>query len=436
MKNPKLKLTLISLLSIVIVFILSLCIYLLTFSQNPKVNNLSIEESNILINTLNQLYPEKIISYPEYDISKYNENLQINAKSAILIDAKTGTIVYEKNADEIIPPASMTKLVVMYTIFKEIQKGKISLKDIVPLPPESWAINAPPQSSLMYLSKGDIVTLEQLMLGMSVMSGNDAAVACACYVAGTVENFIKIMNQHMADIGLTNTKFVDSSGYSELNQTTAREFVQFIRIYLNTFPEALTKFHNKTHMTFKGTTFTSTNKVLGKVEGIDGIKTGFIYESGYNYALTCIRNNTRIISIIMGGPGQNSIEGNKFRIIDSSLLTEWFYSYYHNVMLEQDNFNVNVFLGTTNATKLIPSSFSLITLPKSDDKLTVKKNIPQYVNAPIKVGEQLGSLEYYLGNTLVKTVPLVSDRNINKSNSIKVMIDKIVRIFYKFSFTN
>jgi D-alanyl-D-alanine carboxypeptidase (penicillin-binding protein 5/6) len=145
--------------------------------------------------------------------------LALYAKSAILVDTATGNILFEKNADAIIPPASMTKIALMYVVFQEIAAGNISLTDIVELPPESWWINAPPGSSLMFLEEGQIVTLEELLIGLSVASGNDAAIAVAYHVAGSVPEFCARMTQEMRKLGLQVTTFVEPSGYSEKNIT-------------------------------------------------------------------------------------------------------------------------------------------------------------------------------------------------------------------------
>lgn len=425
MKFSKTKIVLFSILTILLISCISFGIYVSTFFNITECKELSLDQFRKLDLVKKEKFPNEIISYPEYTISNSNE-IYLNASSGILINYETGSILYEKNADEIIPPASMTKLVVIYTILKEVEAGNISLTDIVPLPPESWAINAPPQSSLMFLAEGDVVTLDDLILGMAVMSGNDAAVACACYISGSVEKFIQRMNQEVLDIGLINTRFVDSSGYSENNQTTPRDFVKFVRTYIKTFPETIEKYHSKKQMVFKGITFNSTNKVLGKVLGLDGLKTGFIYESGYNYALTCKRENSRIIGILMGGPGLNSIEGTNFRIQDTIQLTDWYYNNFENVSFKYFNYIMKVFEGQEN-TLQIKSAYTpaYVTVLKNSGEVRILKEIPEYLKAPVKAGDKIGELKYYMGDTLVQTVPLIADRDIEKGNIFKKTLDKL-----------
>ena len=192
-----------------------------------------------------------VVCAEEQVIAIENEtDLQLDATSVILMEYETGRVLYEKNADEIIPPASMTKLVVMYVVFQEIATGRISLDDIVPLPPESWAINAPPMSSLMFLGEGQTVTLRELLLGLAVASGNDAAIAVAHYTCGSVESFVERMNSEMEALGLVHTRFVEPSGYSELNLTTPREFAAFAKTYIERYPESLTLFHSQPSISY------------------------------------------------------------------------------------------------------------------------------------------------------------------------------------------
>ncbi|MDY5048366.1 MAG: serine hydrolase, partial [Treponema porcinum] len=155
---------------------------------------LSQSQKQSLEAVLNQAYPERTAVLRPLPYPVNPAVLDVRARSAIAVNMQNGCVLYEKNADEIIPPASMTKLFVMYVVFEEIKKGTVSLKDTVPLPPECWACNMPPHSSLMFLGKNQIVTLEELLTGLAVCSGNDAAYAVADYICGEMEAFIGRMN--------------------------------------------------------------------------------------------------------------------------------------------------------------------------------------------------------------------------------------------------
>ena len=204
--------------------------------QSPEPLSTKEEEELNKIISENFLNKSNSLFTPEYINSAYNSNsLFINARSAILLDSCTGAILYEKNADEVIPPASMTKLVEMYVVLEHVQKGDISLSDEVPLPEKSWAVNLPKDASVMFLSKDQHVTLDELLLGLAVTSGNDASIAIASYVSGSMNDFVYEMNSLIRKLGLSKTYFVESSGYSENNLTTAREFASFSKTTLKNF---------------------------------------------------------------------------------------------------------------------------------------------------------------------------------------------------------
>ena len=206
----------------------------------PLDLNQSYDLQNFLLNHYSEEY--EILRPLSYTIPE--PKLNVWAESAILIDTANGTVLYSKNADEVIPPASMTKLFSMYVVEEEVSAGNLSYDQIIPLPPESWACNMPPHSSLMFLGEGQRVTLEELLLGLSICSGNDAAYALAYTICGTMEAFVERMNQVAADLGLVHTHFVESSGYSELNTTTAREMAAFCRVYLEKHPDSLSRYHS------------------------------------------------------------------------------------------------------------------------------------------------------------------------------------------------
>jgi D-alanyl-D-alanine carboxypeptidase (penicillin-binding protein 5/6) len=166
------------------------------------------------------------------------------SNSAVVIDVATGTVVYTKNPYDEIPPASLTKLMTAHLALSEIKANRAYLDEIVSLPRESWAVNQPPLSSLMGLANGHRVSLRDLLLGMAIFSGNDAATAVALRFAPSVNDFAEMMTQEAVSMGLKKTRFVDASGYSENNMTTAREFTEFCRIYVQTHPESLNDFNS------------------------------------------------------------------------------------------------------------------------------------------------------------------------------------------------
>lgn len=249
-------------------------------------------------------------------VDPLNEVPDLKARSAVLMDAATGMVLFEKNPDEQIPPASLTKLMTIYVAEKEAERRGIPLDEPVRLPKQSWAVNQPPRSSLMFLAQGQIVSLNELFLGMSIPSGNDAAVAVALNFSPTIDAFAKMMNREAVEIGMNDTVFVEPSGISEENLTTARDFAVFCREYLRLYPGNLKKYHSVTQFAYpkasnlrpsmqnRVETIVQGNHIglIYSFDGVDGLKTGYIDESGYNIALTAERNGTRFIAVILGVP--------------------------------------------------------------------------------------------------------------------------------------
>lgn len=420
--------------------------------KNPSYVEPSQEEWLFFQQVKDQRYPQLIVDSLPYPVTP--ADLTVHSGAAILIDAATGSILYEKNADAVIPPASMTKLVVMYVVFQEIATGRISLEDVVPLPPEAWAVNAPPQSSLMFLAEGQTVTLKELLLGLAVASGNDAAVAVAHYVSGSVDKFIERMNREMEILGLEKTRFVEPSGYSELNLTTPREFAAFARVYLARYPESLEAFHSQPSISYpqehnlaewhqdkdQAIFQQSTNKLLGVLPGCDGLKTGFIYESGYNLSLTAQRGKTRFISITMKGPGIGSVEGNRYRVADGTTLMEWAFSCFATHFKQTIKpVSVPVLGGGKNSVTVAPLHTKPLTVPAllkdespaaAANSITVQINIPSYIQAPLRAGDVVGKITYSLGDIVLEEVSLLAVTSIEQGNIFKQLVDKLAVDFF------
>ena len=433
--------------------------------NTPNPPPLSSNEELSLYNSIEKAHPASILQNLPYPVIP--AELPVQAHSAIVIDASNGCVLYEKNADALIPPASMTKLVVMYVVFEELQSGRISLDDIVPLQKEAWAINAPPNSSLMFLGEGQKVSLDELLTGLAVVSGNDAAVAAAQYISGSMEKFIERMNLCVRSLGLRQTRFVESSGYSELNMTTPREFASFCKIYLEKFPESLEKYHSvesftypKAHNLKDGLSYTlalesgnalegtlpitqyATNKTLGEIDGADGIKTGFIYESGYNLALTVNRDGTRFISVTMGGPGRGSVQGNEIRLNDAKIIMDWAFSTFKTLSVQDTLvYHLPVFYGKENALSIVESPYfsrtHTITIPliagfkDGFAKLEREIELPDYIKAPIHAGETVGYCRYMIGDICIETTELISSRSIEKAALLKTALDSAAEFFHK-----
>lgn len=437
-----------SALAVLTFTILILCFFSYSsgYKKPQNARPISEEETEKLSDLLNAMYPEQrtsILKQLPYSIGK--ANLNVWAGSAILIDASNGCVLYEKNADEVIPPASIAKLFVMYIVFKDVAEGKISLDDVVTLPERSWAINMPSDASLMFLGQGQIVTLRELLKGLAVASGNDAALAVADYISGSTKAFVERMNQECAALGLTHTHFVEPSGYDEHNLTTARELAAFCCEYIKRFPQSVEEFHSAPSIKYpleknlpawqkaRGDSAAiyqkNTNPLLGLMEGCDGIKTGFIYESRYNLALTAKRNGVRYISVTMKGTGVGSKQGNAGRIHDGTEMMEWAFANFADFNPDSDlpdSYAIPA-IGSKNTKgkfiKLVPAWKKTITVPHisgasaHEDAVNVKAsvNIPRFIYGEVKQGASYGQIQYKLDDVVLETVPLVADRSYEKA---------------------
>ena len=467
MKSKKLRVSLLVAALLVLSFAVFTGVRAVSFKNTQDVSALTAEESFELTQFLLSEYPDEYQTLKKLPYNISQPVLDVWAKAAILVDVSNGSILYQKNADEIIPPASMTKLFAMYVVEEEIASGRFSYDQIIPLPPESWACNMPPHSSLMFLGKGQRVTMEELLLGLSICSGNDAAYALAYTVSGTMEAFVERMNLVAADLGLTNTHFVESSGYSELNQTTAREMAEFATIYLRRHPDSLRRFHSVLSFTYPKTknlapgdklasqdftqglperitmpiTQENTNPLLGKLSGCDGLKTGYIDESGYNLSLTAVRDETRFLSVTMGGPGNNAREGQAGRVHDGTELMEWAFANFADSSLELKvhPYLVRSFNASQKMLRLVPAfTEHTITVPyvkgssmsENLDSLHVEVQLPSYCWGSVEQGQPYGKIIISISDYVLQEIPLVADRSLNKGNIFTSASDAILRQIY------
>ena len=362
-------------------------------------------------------------------VAAQNQAPEILSQSAVVIDAETRTIVYSKNPDDEIPPASLTKLMTMHLALREIEAGRASLEEIITPPRESWAANQLPRSSIMGLAGNQRVSLGELLLGMAVFSGNDAATAVAMRFAPTVGDFTEMMNREARDLGLNKTRFVDASGYSEENMTTARELAEFCCIYLKSHPESLNDYHSVRYFSYGARTQRNNNTLLGNVEGVDGLKTGYIPESGYNLALTALRNGSRFIVVILGAPSEWN--GDRIRDDDGRKLLEWAFLNYRTVkpnigLLPQ----VRVWKGMDNSAHPVPAQALVFTArAERGEEISFSVQYNEPVIAPLKAGSPVGNLLIYDSLGELRQIPLVISSSLEKGGFFKRLIDTIKLFF-------
>ena len=366
---------------------------------------------------------------------------EVNSHSAVLIDADSGTLLFAKNITEEIPPASLTKLMTMHLIMKEIEEGRAFYDELIPVTIESWAQSQPRGSSLMFLAPGQTVSLHEILLGLAISSGNDAAVALALRLAPTMEDFAGLMNIEARRMGLYFTRFVEASGISELNITTAEEFAWFCRQYIKLHPNSLSEYHSAQVFAYplehnvaerykrnpRTITQYNRNGLLESFPGVDGLKTGYIEESGYNIALTAERDGTRFILVSLRA------ESTRNRDNDGRTLLTWAFDNFKTVRpvigkLE----NPRLWKGKENTVEVRLAYSPNFTAPLNRaDTVNYDCFFPEPITAPLAQGTIVGQLIMYDNYGELHRVPLITTRAYEKANIFKRIWHSIRLLFIK-----
>jgi len=344
--------------------------------------------------------------------------IKVEVERMIVQDFHSKEILFERNADDKIYPASMTKIMTTIVTFDLLKKGETSLDEMITISEKAWRMSQSGYSS-MFIMLNDQVSVEDLLKGIIIVSGNDACVALAEGLSGTEEDFVELMNEKAAEIGLENTNFNNSSGISDAdNYSTVRDILKMSRYMIANYPEYYTY--------FKETSFTwdrtggdpikqgNRNPLLYKNIGADGIKTGFLTVEKYSLAASVKVNKRRIISVGSGFKSKNS------RSRESAKLLNWSLKKFDTVAItKKDNIftNLKVWLGKKKKVGLIPAEDFYITIPKRKKKII--KSILEYegpIKTPISKGDKLALLKIYVSGELIKEIDMLAAEDIKRSN--------------------
>ena len=366
-----------------------------------------------------------------YSLGVYNvqaeENdeldLATNAKSAIMIEASTGEIIFEKNSHEKLAPASMTKMMSMLLIVEAIDRGDLKWNQMITVSENASSMGG----SQILLETGEKMSVQDLFKGIAVASGNDAVVALSEAVAGTEDEFVKRMNERAKELGLNDTHFKNPHGLDTANHYSsaydmamiAKELVhkekvlEFTSIYEDYLRENQ---ENKVWLV-------NTNKLVRFYDGVDGLKTGYTKEAGYCLTSTAKRGDTRFITVVMGEPDTKTRNNET-----TSMLDYGFSQYATEKVLDKDSIvgTVRVEKGKKDTVKLVPMD-DVTVLNK---KVSKKKNANYEVKmnpltAPIKKGEQVGELILKVEGEKERTIPLTVNQTIEKANLLEVYLNHI-----------
>lgn len=341
----------------------------------------------------------------------------LDAESIVIMDFARGEILFEQNADLVIPPASLTKLMTLHVMYEALYRGDFSRDTIVPI---TWDdVNLPYGSSLMYLQAGMNVPIRDLMLGLAVISGNDAARAVARYMSGSVAEFSRLMNEAARKIGLSETWFEEPSGLSAANRTTAREMAVFSRYYLQRHPEAISEIHNVYNMEFPRAEvmppgvappaikilLRNRNHLIFNYEGCDGLKTGFINASGYNIVVTAERNGTRFVVVSMGG--RNGVDA---RSRTARQLLDWAFDTWETVSLPSPQLP-ELRVWDSAERFIVPVLADELTYTFDRQQLAglqTRAVFTEELRAPLAAGTKVGSLILSADNQVLRRIDIVT----------------------------
>ncbi|HVO38395.1 MAG TPA: D-alanyl-D-alanine carboxypeptidase family protein [Spirochaetia bacterium] len=364
------------------------------------------------------------------------------ARSAVLIDQATGRVLFEHDADEPLPPASVAKLMSLHLVYEKLEDRSISRGDVVSITTNAFADHQEPGSSLMNLGPGQIVTVEELMKGMAVASGNDAATALAEYVAGSTPKFVRLMNDEASFLGYKITRFADPSGVGPGNRTTARELADFCRRYIDLHPQALEELHSLREFDYplvqnmadgrmaaiRTRKQFNPNYLVWDDFGVDGLKTGHLNNDNFTAAITAKRGDMRLIVVLLGVPGRSLDDGGRHRSSDGMRLLSYGFRNFATVRLDPPTLPpVRVWKGFDREVALVPPEEITITARRSEmEKLAYTIEIPEPVVAPVEPHQRVGSLVYMAEDTEVGRVPLSAASGVQSAGLLRRAWDSVL----------
>lgn len=351
-------------------------------------------------------------------VNAENENISsdvinLKSQSGIIIEADTGKVLFEKDADTKRAPASMTKIMTMLLIVEELEKGNISLKDEVTISERAASMGG----SQIYLEKGSTATVEELLTTIAVGSANDSAVAMAEKIGGTVENFVVLMNKRAKQLGANNTTFKNPHGLDEEgHETTARDMALIAKEVVkhdNIIKLSSTYETTITHKNGKSLWLVNTNSLIKFYSGLDGLKTGFTDKAGYCLTGTMKRNDMRLITVVMHA------ETKEDRNTDTINMMEYAYSMYNKkTLVSSENYLGNMFIDNAKSRKVkyyLEKDANVI-VDKNTREVNYKYDIElDNVKAPLKKGDKIGTLKLNYNNEIIN-YKLIVKEDVYKSN--------------------
>lgn len=349
----------------------------------------------------------------------------VEANSFILQDFQTGKVLAENNADAKLAPASLTKIMTVYVVFKEISNGHLRLDDLATISKKAWGTSG----SRMFIEVNDQVKIEDLLKGVIIQSGNDASVALAEHVAGNETTFADMMNQHAQRLGMRNTHFKNSDGLPmEDHYTSSRDLAILTTALIKEFPEYYLWFSQK-EFTYNKIVQHNRNLLLGRDPSVDGVKTGYTEDAGYCLVASALRNDMRLISAVMGAKSPNA------RARENQNLLNYGFRFFESHKLYQGKTPLMEARAWKGNIKELPVGlaedlYATVARGHANEAKAVTK-IDKQIIAPIKQGDKVGSVEVTLKGEVITKKDLIALKSIEKGNIFRRLVDNLLLLMDK-----
>ena len=348
---------------------------------------------------------------------------ELRAKAYVLVDADTGKVLVQYNADERLAPASLTKMMTGYVAATELQHGTVKLTDMVDVSVKAWKM----EGSRMFIREGTKVRLDDLLRGMIVDSGNDASVALAQHIAGTEDAFVDLMNQHAARLGMANSHFMNATGLPVKDHyTTADDLAKLAVALIKDFPDHYELYSEK-YFTYNNIRQPNRNALLWRDPSVDGVKTGHTDAAGFCLVASALRHGMRLVSVVMGTDSEEA------RATESQKLLTYGFRYYDTVHLYAAGKalkDVRVWEGEQDAIGVGLAKDAVVTIPRGSKKdLKASMDFGRVVKAPVKQGDQIGKLVVAMNGKDIYQSALLAVSAVDEAGFVKRLWDAIVLFF-------
>jgi len=377
-----------------------------------KIVNITVTAFLVFISTSLWAAPKPIPDPPSIDADSY-----------FLMDFNSGRVLAEKNPDKRVEPASITKLMTAYLVDKAIADGDIKLDDLVTISEKAWRM----KGSKMFVEVGKKITVEDLLKGLIIQSGNDASVALAEYIAGTESAFAGYMSHQAQVLGMTNTQFENATGWpTEGHYSTAHDIAILTQAVIREFPETYRIYKEKEY-TFNGIRQFNRNRLLWRDNSVDGVKTGHTEAAGYCLVASAIRDDMRLISVVLGA------DTDKSRTQSSQSLLNYGYRHFETHRLYRANETLKtarIWYGDQEQLAIGVESDIYITIPRGRYRdLQASMEIDSEINAPVVRGQEMGVVNVKLDDELVVSKSIVATHAVNDGGLLVKALDSIKLMF-------